>query len=89
MNHYWNTPKEPQRAPKNAEVMAAREEAARQKFVSAVGEQFSIGEADALRALAELQRAKLVSLDPISGQFKVRDGRAWDAAVIRRASAPR
>ena len=69
-----------------AHVMATREEFARQSFVSAVGEQFGIEKNDALRALAELQRVKLVSLDPIAGQFKIKDGRAWDAEVMRRAA---
>lgn len=78
--------REPLRSPKGAEVMAVREESARQRFVSAVGEQFGIGAEDALRALTELQKARLVSLDPVSGQFKVKDGRAWDAEVIRRAA---
>lgn len=69
-----------------AHVIAAREESARQSFVSAVGEQFGIEKNDALRALSELQRVKLVSLDKIAGQFKVKDGRAWDAEVMRRAA---
>lgn len=69
-----------------AHVLAIREDAALQSFVFAVGEQFGIKKSDALRALFELQRAKLVSLDPIAGQFKVKDGRAWDGEVMRRAA---
>lgn len=69
-----------------AHVIAVREESARQSFVSAVGEQFGIEKADAFRALAELQRVKLVSLDRIAGQFKLKDGRVWDAEVMRRAA---
>lgn len=69
-----------------AAVMVLRQNLAAQRFVDAVSEQFGLSAIDAAAALKTLLRVKLVKLDPIVGQFQLRDGRAWDADVMRRAA---
>lgn len=67
--------------------MLQRQAAAADRFVEAVREQFGLPERAARAALQALLRAKLVKLDPIVGQFQLRDGRAWSADVMQRAAA--
>lgn len=69
-----------------AAVMVQRQANAAQRFIDAVREQFGLSAVDAGNALRALLQAKLVKLDPIVGQFQLRDGRAWDAEVMRRAA---
>lgn len=67
--------------------MLQRQAAAADRFVDAVREQFGLPERAARAALQALLRAKLIKLDPIVGQFQLRDGRAWSADVMQRAAA--
>lgn len=69
-----------------AAVLAQRQQLAAGRFVDAVREQFGLSAIDAGNALRAMLQAKLVRLDPIVGQFQLRDGRAWDADVMRRAA---
>lgn len=66
--------------------VAQRAENARERFVTAVNVQFGIDRETAQRAAAELIKVKLLKLDPVTGQFSLANGDAWNADVIRRAA---
>lgn len=63
-----------------------RQQNARDNFVQNIVEQFGLTEEQASKAAAELHRTGLVKWDANSGQAKLKDGRAWDKAVMRRAA---
>lgn len=63
-----------------------RQQQAADRFVASVGEQFGLTKKEAERALKKLQDTKLIKLDPLSGQFQLKDGRAWERDVMRRAA---
>ncbi len=68
------------------EGLVQREGNAHQRFVNAVKEQFGLTGEQAGRAYERLAKEKLIKLDPVTGQFKLKDGRAWDREVMLRAA---
>lgn len=67
-------------------TLAQRQENSKDRFVSAVGEQFGMSAEDASKALRTLLKLKLIKLDAVTGQFNLKDGRVWDAEVLKRAA---
>jgi DNA-binding protein H-NS len=86
-------PKAKKAAPKNEEKkltgayrLAIRQQNAADRFIDSVVEQFGLTMDQAQTALNRLLKEKVVSLDPVAGQFKLKDGRFWDKEVMRRAA---
>lgn len=69
-----------------ARNLVHRQVSAAKSFVDAVVEQFGLTREQASTALDRMMKDKLVKLDAISGQFQLKDGRAWDKDVMRRAA---
>lgn len=67
-------------------TMVQREQAAGDKFISAVGEQFGLTPEQGILALRRLVKDKVVEIDPVAGDFKLKDGRFWDRDVMLRAA---
>jgi hypothetical protein len=63
-----------------------RQANAAKSFVDSVVEQFGLTREQASAALDRMMKDKLVKLDAISGQFQLKDGRAWDKDVMLRAA---
>jgi hypothetical protein len=66
--------------------LAIRQQNAADRFIDSVVEQFGLTMDQAQTALNRLLKEKVVSLDPVAGQFKLKDGRFWDKEVMRRAA---
>ena len=67
-------------------IMVQRQENARNRFIDSAMEQFSMTREAASAALEHLRDKKLVKLDPITGQFNLKDGRFWNKEVLSRAA---
>jgi len=76
------------RVPIGAGVMVQRQQNAGDRFVESAMEQFGMSKPDAEAALARLVKDKVVKLDPIGGQYSLKDGRFWDKEVLARAAQP-
>lgn len=68
------------------EPVVKREQNACQSFIDSAVEQFDLTEQDATDALNHLVSIKMVTLDRVTGQFKLKDGRVWSGEVLQRAS---
>ncbi|MEQ9131109.1 MAG: LPD1 domain-containing protein [Salinisphaeraceae bacterium] len=71
---------------KGVAPMAQREFNAQRSFMDAAMEQFGLTDDEAGRAFQTLRKQKLVKVDPVNGQFTLKDGRFWDGEVMRRAA---
>ena len=69
-----------------AKYLAERQVNAATRFIDAVVEQFGLTQEQAKRAMNTLLKEKVLKLDPIIGQFNLKDGRFWNRDVILRAS---
>lgn len=67
-------------------AMATRVVNARAAFVANVGEQFGIKPEIAEAALTKYLQLKVAHIDVHMGVVRLRDGRFWDAEIIRRAA---
>lgn len=63
-----------------------RKQNAAKSFMDSAMEQFELSPSEAQSALDYFQREKLVTLDGITGQFKLKHGPLWDAYALRMAA---
>ena len=68
------------------EPLVKREQNACQSFIESAVEQFDMTEQDATDALNHLLSIKMITLDRVTGQFKLKDGRVWSGEVLQRAA---
>lgn len=68
------------------EPVVKREQNACQSFIDSALEQFDLTEQDATNALNHLLSIKMVTLDRVTGHFKLKDGRVWSGEVLQRAA---
>lgn len=66
-------------------AVAQRQVNAANRFVESVTEQFGLSKEEAGRAWDYYVAHKLVHADPVTGQYQLKDGRFWDAEVLRQA----
>lgn len=71
---------------RGVEGLVLRQSNAANRFIESSAEQFGMSAGEAGAALDRLLKLKLVKLDPLSGQFNLKDGRFWDGEVLRRAA---
>lgn len=72
--------------PVGAAGMGQRMVNAANRFRDSAVEQFGLTPEQADRAMGRLMKEKVLSLDPVTGQFKLKDGRFWDREVLLRAA---
>lgn len=68
-----------------ARAVAQRQVNAANRFVESATEQFGLSKEEAGRAWDYYVAHKLVHADPVTGQYQLKDGRFWDAEVLRQA----
>ncbi|MBU1003035.1 MAG: PLxRFG domain-containing protein [Proteobacteria bacterium] len=66
--------------------MAQRIVNAENSFITSVMEQFGKSREQAENVLGEFKKAKVVKIDPVGGQYQLKDGRLWEQEVIDRAA---
>lgn len=69
-----------------ASGMGQRMVNAANRFRDSAVEQFGLTPEQADRAMGRLMKEKVLSLDPVTGQYKLKDGRFWDREVLLRAA---
>lgn len=73
--------------PIGAGFLVQRQQVAGDRFIEAVIGQFGLTREEATQALSTMVKEKIVELDPNDGQFRLKDGRFWDADIMRKAAA--
>jgi len=69
-----------------AAVMGERMMNAATRFRKAAMNQFKLTQEQADAAMGKLIKEKVLTLDPVTGQFELKDGRFWDREVMLRAA---
>jgi hypothetical protein len=69
-----------------AAVMGERMMNAANRFRKAAMNQFKLTQEQADAAMGKLIKEKVLTLDPVTGQFELKDGRFWDREVMLRAA---
>lgn len=69
-----------------AAVMGERMMNAANRFRKATMNQFKLTQKQADAAMGKLIKEKILTLDPVTGQFELKDGRFWDREVMLRAA---
>lgn len=69
-----------------AAVMGERMMNAANRFRKATMNQFKLTQEQADAAMGKLIKEKILTLDPVTGQFELKDGRFWDREVMLRAA---
>lgn len=72
--------------PKGAAVMGQRMVNAADRFRKAAMNQFKLTQEQADAAMGKLIKEKVLILDPVTGQFELKDGRFWDRDVLLKAA---
>jgi GNAT superfamily N-acetyltransferase len=72
--------------PKGAAVMGERMVNAADRFRKAAMNQFKLTQEQADAAMGKLLKEKVLTLDPVTGQFELKDGRFWDRDVLLKAA---
>jgi hypothetical protein len=75
--------------PKGAAVMGQRMVNAADRFRKAAMNQFKLTQEQADAAMGKLIKEKVLILDPVTGQFELKDGRFWDREVLLKAAGER
>lgn len=88
LNNYLQAiPSEEPAAPAmGAAVMGERMMNAANRFRKAAMNQFKLTQEQADAAMGKLIKEKVLTLDPVTGQFELKDGRFWDREVMLRAA---
>lgn len=77
---------EPAAPAMGAAVMGERMMNAANRFRKATMNQFKLTQEQADAAMGKLIKEKILTLDPVTGQFELKDGRFWDREVMLRAA---
>ena len=72
--------------PKGAAVMGQRQLNAADRFRKAAMSQHKLTQEQADAAMGRLIKDKVLILDPVTGQFELKDGRFWDREVLLKAA---
>lgn len=70
---------------KAARDIAQRIVNAENAFITSVMEQFGFTLIESAKILVEYKKAKVLSIDPVCGQFKLKHGAFWDKDVMLNA----
>lgn len=79
-------PAEEPAKPIGAAVMGQRQINAADRFRKAAMGQFKLTQEQADAAMGRLIKDKVLILDPVTGQFELKDGRFWDREVLLKAA---
>ena len=79
-------PAEEPAKPIGAAVMGQRQINAADRFRKAAMSQFKLTQEQADAAMGRLIKDKVLILDPVTGQFELKDGRFWDREVLLKAA---